>query len=170
VDGVYAAVNFSSNDDKESDPLNLLGSCRLFRIDQLTTTSASQLPSPFQLTPKKLKLPSTSKALTMSVDYCGITAILSMSNGTLRSATISLLGGAVSEKGYFPQVQMNYFTKQNKLKLHSMVTMYNVNYSNCCYGNISFYSHQVSGCWKMKMVVCFLLLKTILVALRIFLL
>lgn len=123
MDGVYAAVNFSSNDNKESDPLSVLGSCRLFRIDQLSTASASQLPSPFQLTPKKLKLPSNSKVLTMSVDHCGIAVILSMSNGTLRSASVSLLGGAVSEKGYFPQVQMNYFTKQNKLKLHSMVTV-----------------------------------------------
>lgn len=59
----------------------------------------------------------------MSVDQHGVTVILSASNGTIRSASISLLGGVVSEKGYFPQIQMNYFTKQNKMKLHSMVTM-----------------------------------------------
>lgn len=95
----------------------------MFRIDQLTSSSAHQLPSPFQLTPKKLKLPSACKALALSVDNSGITVILSTSNGIIRCASISLLGGVVSEKGYFPQIQMNYFTKQNKLKLHSLVTM-----------------------------------------------
>ena len=121
VDGVYAAVTFSSNGDKGRDAHSVLGDCRLFRIDQLTSASSSQLPSPFQLTPKKLKLPSTCKALTMSVDHCGITVILSTPNALLRCASIGLLGGLVSEKGYFPQIQMNYFTKQSKLKLHSMV-------------------------------------------------
>ena len=121
---MYAAVSFSSNEDnKESDVHSVLGGCRLFRIDQLTSSSANQLPTPFQLTPKKLKSPSTCKALAMSVDHNGITVILSASNGIIRCATIGLLGGVVSEKGYFPQIQMNYFTKQNKLKLHSMVTI-----------------------------------------------
>ena len=119
---MYAAVSFSASADKQNDAHSVLGSCRLFRIDQLTSASASQLPSPFQLTPKKLKLPSTCKPLTMSVDQNGITVILSTSNGILRCATIGLLGGIVSEKGYFPQVQMNYFTKHSKLQLHSMVT------------------------------------------------
>ena len=119
---MYAAVSFSSNEG-DKDVHSILGGCRLFRIDQLTSSSASQLPSPFQLTPKKLKLLSTCKALAMSVDNSGITVILSTSNGIIRCANISLLGGVVSEKGYFPQIQVNYFTKQNKLKLHSMVTM-----------------------------------------------
>ena len=121
---MYAAVSFSSDEDKkETDVHNILEGCRLFRIDQLTSSSASQLPSPFQPTPKKLKLPSACKPLAMSVDQNGITVILSTSNGIIRLATIGLLGGVVSEKGYFPQIQMNYFTKQSKLKLHSMVTM-----------------------------------------------
>lgn len=120
---MYAAVSFSSNENKESDARSVLEECRLFRIDQLTSASSSQLPSPFQLTAKKLKLPSTCKASALSVDHSGITVILSMPNGMLRCATVGLLGGLVSEKGYFPHIQMNYFTKQNKLKLHSMVTV-----------------------------------------------
>lgn len=126
MDGVYAAVSFSSNGGKDGDARSILGDCRLFRIDQLTSASSSQLPSPFQLTPKKLKLPSTCKALAMSVDHSGITVILSTPNGMLRCATVGLVGGVVSEKGFFPQIQMNYFTKQNKLRLHSMVTMQNI--------------------------------------------
>ena len=162
---MYAAVSFSSSEG-DKDVHSILGGCRLFRIDQLTSSSANQLPSPFQLTPKKLKLPSACKALAMSVDHSGITVILSTSNGIIRCANVSLLGGVVSEKGYFPQIQMNYFTKQNKLKLHSMVIICNIQY---VLRTMTSYSCRVCGYWKMKMVDCFLFLRITLVELRIFL-
>ena len=59
----------------------------------------------------------------MAVDQCGVHVILSMTTGMLRCATVALFGGGmVSEKGHFPQVQMNYFSKQSKMKLHSVVS------------------------------------------------
>ena len=59
----------------------------------------------------------------MAVDQCGVHVILSMTTGMLRCATVALFGGGVvSEKGHFPQVQMGYFAKQNKMKLYSVVS------------------------------------------------